>query len=50
MNTDKAGHRTGINHLGLYSHSKELNLYVMVSGELLKGVKQNNILKSFMLT
>lgn len=50
VNTDKAGHRAGINHLGFYSHSKELSLYVMVSEELLKGVKQKNILKNLMLT
>lgn len=50
MTTDKAGQGAGINHIGLCSHSKELSLYVMVIGELLKGFKQKNILKNLMLT
>lgn len=50
MTSDEAGHGAGINHIGLCSHSKERSLYAMVTGDLLKGFKQKNILKSLMLT
>lgn len=47
--TDKARPRAGTNHVGLYSYGKVLSLYVVVSGKLLKGFKQKNILKSLSL-
>lgn len=44
--TDKARPRAGTDHVGLYSYGKVLSLYVVVSGKLLKGFKQKNILES----